>query len=594
MKMLLLLYLIPFITLAQNELGVNLVNDGAFVNIVNQTNRYNNATGFDENGWPTSDFSLVVMDGRPVAEWTGNIDDPEGYRIDYSGVYKCSFEGDAELSVSGTAVSLQNIEYNASENVTYFEIVVGGYPDANHGLVFLNFAKTKRSAKSMENSGIRNLKIIRPGYDLNTEKIFADEYIALCKTANFTCYRFYNVQNIWNGEPEFPNKTTWENRKKPSDACQVDMTNLNGKKDGWCWEYIVELANILEKDIWINIHMSCDSNYVAELGKFLKNNLNEKINIYVENSNEVWSPTQLTHGPYNKAEADDYGISFDQNYARRTVELSNWFANIFGGNEINNRIRLILAGQHAYNGRSDIHLNYINDTFGQPKDYVYATSTALYFNTINPNSDDLDEINDGMFEEINKQKDDNSSNLYRLNHINKAKDWDLVGGCTSYEGGPHVPAGGSLENLGNLINSHRTEKMGDVLKYNYKEAWSEIGGGLAMHFTLSSAYTRFGCWGLTDDYTKPNRNFKMQAIRELLDTHFDVEKNEEKYIIYPNPSNDYLYFNSEINSEIIIYDILGNVVIKHFITDNKINISELDNNIYLIKINNKIYRFIKL
>jgi hypothetical protein len=36
-----------------------------------------------------------------------------------------------------------------------------------------------------------------------------------------------------------------------------------------------------------------------------------------------------------------------------------------------------------------------------------------------------------------------------------------------------------------------------------------------MHFTLSSAYTRYGCFGLTDDILKPERNFKYAALREV-------------------------------------------------------------------------------
>lgn len=585
--------LIPKAMHSQVNLGVNVVNDGAFVNIVNQTNRYNNATGFDSNGWPTSNFSLVVLDGRPVAEWSGSIDDPEEYRVDYSGVYKGSFEGMADLSVSGTAVSLNNINYNSSTNITSFELNLGGYGDNNHGFVVLTFNNTKRTANSSANSGISKLKINRPGYDLENNQIFTNEYISLCKAADFNCYRFYNVQNIWEGEPKYPAKSIWQNRKLPEDASQIDMSKLNGKKDGWCWEYIVALANILNRDIWINIHISCDSNYVAELGKFLNDKLNKSINIYVENSNEVWSPTQLTHGPYNKAEADFYKINFNQNYARRCVELSNWFANIFGKNEINKRIRIILAGQQAYNGRSDLHLNYIKNTFGEPKEFIYATSTALYFNTSKPKSNDINEINEGMLSEINNQIEIDTLPTYRQNHIKKAKDWGLVGGCTSYEGGPHVPASGGLDNLANLINSHRTEKMGEVLKYNYKEAWNDLGGGLAMQFTLASAYNRYGCWGLTDDYTNPERNYKMKAMRELLSKSSEVNIKNNLLNIYPNPANDVIYFNFVINSDVIIYDLLGNIVLKEFVSSSYYNISILKNGIYLLKVQDKIFKIVK-
>ena len=496
------------------KFGVNIDEQGAFINIVNHTARYSKAVGYDSLGWPLSDFELVLMDNRPVAEWSGAIDDPEEYRIDCSGIYKSSFIGQADISLYGSGASIVNKAYNQETNITTFEIVIPGPPGDGHGFVYLTFRNTRRAPADTLNSGITNLKVMRPGYELNTGKTFTDEFINLCKAADFACYRFYTVQNIWDGEPVFPEVTVWGKRKKPEDASQQPMASLNGKLEGWSWEYIIELANILDKDIWVCIHMSCDSNYVLSLASMLKEKLNSGINIYIENSNEVWSPTQAAHGPYNKAQADYYKISFDENYARRTVELSGLFAQVFGEEEINHGIRVILAGQHAYNGRSDLHLNYINKNFGAPKNYIYATSTALYFGSTKQNGS-VDEVLAGMDEDINSQIIDEKKSTYRKNHIEKAAKWELTGGCTSYEGGPHLPAGGGQQNLGNQINAHRVVQMKDIIINNFKEGWFDIGGGLALFFTLQSGYNRYGCWGLTDDYTNPDRNYKMQAAREL-------------------------------------------------------------------------------
>lgn len=496
------------------KFGVNIDEQGAFINIVNHTARYSKAVGYDSLGWPLSDFELVLMDNRPVAEWSGTIDDPEEYRIDYSGIYKSSFIGQADISLYGSSATIVNTAYNPETNITAFELVIPGPPGDGHGFVYLTFKNTRRTMADTLNSGISSLKVLRPGYELNSSKTFTDEFISLCRAADFACYRFYTVQNIWDGEPVFPKVTEWENRKKPSDASQQPMAALNGKRDGWSWEYIIELANILDKDIWVCIHMSCDSNYVLSLARMLMEELNPGINIYVENSNEVWSPTQATHGPYNKAQADYNKISFDENYARRTVELSGLFSQVFGKEEINKRIRVILAGQHAYNGRSDLHLNFINKYFGAPKEYIYATSTALYFVSTKPNST-VDDILAGIDEDITSQINDDKKSTYRENHIAKAAKWELAGGSTSYEGGPHLPSGGGQQNLANQINAHRDEKMKDVIVRNFREGWFDLGGGLALFFTLQSGYNRYGCWGLTDDYTNPGRNYKMQAAGEL-------------------------------------------------------------------------------
>jgi hypothetical protein len=518
------------------SLGVNLDDNGAFVNIMNHTNRFSGAKGYDNAGFPTSDFDLVLMDARPVAEWSQAIDDPERYRVDVSGRYKGWCEGKADITVSGTAVSIENLLYDAVSNTTVFDIVVGGYPNANHGLVFMQWRNTRRTAQDTVGSGIKNIKIHRPGYELDTKKIFTDEYIRLCKAADFSCYRFYNVQNIWDGEPAFPAITSWQQRKLPTDVTQRPFT---GKRDGWCWEYIIELANILQKDIWINIHISCDKDYIINLANLLKSSLHPNCRIYIENSNEVWSPTQATHGPYNNAQAQNKGISFDENYARRSVELSQWFAEVFGKEAIHTKIRCILAGQHGYHGRSDNHLRYIDRTFGPPKHYIYATSTALYFNAALPHSS-AESVNNGMMNDITTQIENSNSAAYRNNHINKAREWELPGGCTSYEGGPHVPAGGGTANLGNAIQAHRTERMKNILEYNYNEGWKNLDGGLAMYFTLVSGYNRYGCWGLTDDYTKPERNYKMQAMRSIIGQLSSIQDYSNSAIftpiIYPNPT----------------------------------------------------------
>jgi len=507
------------------NLGVNIDAEGAFINMVNHENRFSNASSFDEYGWPETDFDYLMMDSRPAREWADGIDDPEEYRIDYSGVYKCSFKGYADITIWGSGASILNKNYNSAQNTTFFEINIPGPFEKGDGIVGLGFQNTRRSEKGVTNSGISDLKIYRPDYDLDTKKIFTDEYINLCKSANFACYRYYTVQNIWEGEPLFPEKKEWKDRKTPMDASQVPMVNTNGKNEAWCYEYIIELSNILKKDIWICIHISADSNYVRELAKMLKSDLDPSINIYIENSNEVWSPTQLTHGPYNQAQAEAYSIGFNENYARRTVELSNIFAEVFGSDKINKRIRVILSGQQAYAGRSDLHLDYINKNIGEPRDYIYATSTTLYFGTDNSNGN-IVAINDGMIKQIDAQINDYELNTNRMKHIDKAKSYNLIGGVTSYEGGPHYPAGGSLNNLDNGILSHRTEKMKEILIKNYGEGWFDIGGGLAMQFTLSGGYSRYGCWGLTDDFKKPDRNYKMAAIRELIGEWVDENESE--------------------------------------------------------------------
>lgn len=186
--------------------------------------------------------------------------------------------------------------------------------------------------------------------------------------------------------------------------------------------------------------MSADSDYVIQLATMLKNQLDPSINIYVENSNEVWSPTFMTYGAYNAADAQARGIGFDQNYARRTIELSQLFASVFGADQTNKRIRVVLGSQQGYSGRSDAHIQYIRSQYGEPKNYIYALSPSLYFGSKKADATQAVEIAKGMKDDIVDMINISSSPFYRDNHFKRARDLELVGGCASYEGGPGVPS----------------------------------------------------------------------------------------------------------------------------------------------------------
>ena len=129
--------------------------------------------------------------------------------------------------------------------------------------------------------------------------------------------------------------------------------------------------------------------------------------------------------------------------------------------------------------------------------------------------------------------------------------------------------------------------MKDIIKYNYIDGWYDLGGGLSMYFTLSSAYSRYGCWGLTEDYTKPDRNFKMQGAREVLkeleeSTNIEIAKNN---IISPNPADEYFSFSNDsyIGKKYIIYDVKGKEV-DEGITKNINSLKNLKSEIYFIKV----------
>jgi hypothetical protein len=512
------------------QLGVNIglgERGGTFVDLVKENYRWQEPVTFDAAGWPSCD-TLYVADYRPVAEWSGTIDDPEEYRVDMSGTYKCSFNGQANVN-AWTGGSVQNKTYNSSTNTTTFDLVVPGPPGSGDWFLMLDFSSTRRTSSSSTDTGFTNFKMIRPGYAADTTQTFTNEFIECVKSAYFGFIRYKDFTCADGADPVYPETTEWSDRKLTTDASQVPLPAI-GKTQGAAWEYVIELANLTGKDVWVNPVVSASTDYVTQLATMLKNNLDPSIKIYVESSNEVWNsayPFSMQRD-WNLAQADALGIDEQANHARRTVELSQIFASVFGESVINDRVRVMLCS-HAPMLKWWVEtymIPYINSEFGLPGDYIYGLGCQLYFGAPDekPDNRTIDELLDECIDDINGQMDETSGNESgRMQWVAKAAEWGLSGGFCSYEGGYHTPCCGVMDNLDNKILMHRVPRGAEVLKYNYDEGFFALGGNLATQFTMTSAYTRYGCWGLTDDVNYPERNYKFQAVRELTNMRGDFD-----------------------------------------------------------------------
>jgi len=500
---------------------------GTFVNQVAEGYRWHNTVDgaeltsgeVDTDGWPTIDCKYI-KDWRPVAEWAGDIDDPEVYRCDMSGTYKCSFTGQATLTREEGDFTILNQIYDSGFNTTTFDLVVDP-PGPHHGLIVLTFTDTRRTSGSPTNTGITNFKMTRPGYAHDTAQIFTDAFINCLTSANFSTIRFMDFTHTNNREPDYPDLTEWSERKLTTDASQGPIPPL-GKLGGAAWEYVIELGNLADMDIWINVPVSASTDYVTQLATLIKNNLNSHLNIYVESSNEVWNGI-FNQQAWNLAQANALGIGEHENHARRTVELAQIFESVFSAGSLNNRVRVMLCS-HAPMLKWWVEpmLQYINSNFGAPSNYIYAIARQTYFGGAAAHGgrrysrytiqDLLQAAHDDITNQISETDGDEAG---RLQWVEKAAAWNLVGGACSYEGGPDY-GGGDTINIANRISCNRDPGMATEFKYNLDEAFFALGGNLAMQFTLTSSYCRYGCWGLTDDVTNPDRNYKFQAARELI------------------------------------------------------------------------------
>lgn len=495
----------------------------------------------DANGNPTTDARTVFFDVRPFGAWWGydQANCPlcaDGTFIpDVSGTYKLSFNGQARLQAAEGTVNVSNQQYDPARNLTTADVLVS----KGEGLLAMQFVDTKRSAASATNTGITNVKLIRPGFPADGSMTFNPDFMEALDP--FSTLRFMNWVGGNNINPPYgaaDNTLEWAERNKP--------TNLQPSGEGVAWEYVVELANRTKKDIWINIPIHASNDYILNLAKFMRRNLHSSGRIYLESSNEVWNAS-FAQSTYNKLQAQAEVLANPQsplalnapanstlndqpyndvwqrrNHVQRLVEISQIFANVYGQDEINNKVRVVYAWQIGWwpvGIQYDEALAWVNEVYGAPNKFLYAVGGAAYFNLDalwadgNPNDATEAEI----VAALRHNSDESAKHRAALTAV--ADTYGLKN--VMYEGGPDT-AGvlqwfRSTQLLERINAVHRSDAMRELILHDMYDNWFNdpaIRGDMFMFFTIQSAYSRWGQWGLTetiDNLQTP----KFQAIYEL-------------------------------------------------------------------------------
>jgi hypothetical protein len=469
----------------------------------------------DTSGWPTADCQTVFFDIRPFPAWNPPIDDPDKFQPDWSGTYKLALTGQATVRIVEGNNKVANQKYEPATNTTTADVVVS----PGSGLLVVSFSNTKRTAASPAGSGFTHLKLIRPGYPADTKQVFTTEFLAALKP--FAALRYMDVLET-NHNPGYYGDSghhalEWKDRRLPTDATQQSTAN----KYGLAWETIVELANETGKDAWINIPIAATDDYVKQLALFLKKGLNPNIKIYVEHSNEVWNfgfPQHIYNklaaidevkagsSPLNNDGSTDQEVWTHRRHAKRLHDISETFKQVFGVGAMMSRIRPIYA---SWLISPDPHykdvLKWAESTYGPPKNYFYGMAGAAYYNAEKASTAASPEA---ILAVMRKNSDENSMFHKQLKAI--ADGYGLK--YTQYEVGPDN-GGGKTENVANRIRANRLPAIKDLVLYDATK-WFAMDGDMYMYFAAPGGYSRYGCWGLSEDIRQLNTP-KWQAIYEL-------------------------------------------------------------------------------
>jgi hypothetical protein len=441
----------------------------------------------DSNGCPEQDAGCVIISGLPHM----------------GGTYRFSCKGRTQITPIASDATVTNVHYDEGDDDTKADIVVGQTATQ----LMLSFTHTT--------GGIANIKLIRPGYAATTKQVFTNEFLNALQP--FTVLRFMDFSNT-NGSTTL----SWEDR-----PLTADEQYTSGK--GGPWEDAILLANLTHKDIWANIPEEADDNYIRKMAQLFKAKLNPGRVVYLENSNEVWN-SSFPQFSENQQQAEveakdpksslrvDTGVQFDdpnnkwywgtKRVAERLIKISKIWQSVYGATALNKTIRPVLASQISYPFLIKLQVGYIAKVYGPPNQFIYAIAGAPYFGlddqTINNANDTVDDVIGSLRKAV-----DVDTNNTDLPFIAIAKQYDVK--CLAYEGGPDI--GQRDQSVDAKIAANRDPRMTDLL-VDYLNGWYGDGGGLFMYFDLTSAYNKWGCWGLMDDIAQPTA--KTKAIVKVI------------------------------------------------------------------------------
>jgi hypothetical protein len=498
------------------QVGINLdgVSDYAaespFVDAMKQSRHWGSAaTPWDQAatvdtlGWPTQDAGVVILCCITAANGVSLL----------SGTYTLSFTGQATLAltVGGTGTILDQ-SYDAAKNVTVSHVLIPR--TTSSGIIAISFTNTKRLPTDSPGTGVTGVHFMRPHTAPNgtswwhaAGQVYTDPFLKLL--AQFPVIRTMGWEST-NGNTV----SSWFGRTLPNDATQQTA-------NGVAWEYVILLANTLQKDVWINVPAEANAAYVQNLAKLFYADLNPSLHLYIEYSNEVWNYS-FPQAAWNQSAAEaevaanpasplawQCATFADCQYvwgARRVGEqianIAKMFQGVYGNRA--NMLRPIYATQVGQTYYLSLVLPMIQQYWGAPSSLLYGVAEAPYWSGDN-SVDNLTAV-----QELAAA----AANLATLKAPEQGfATWARYYGLQSvtYEGGPGMSGTASLAAK---LWANRSAAMGTQVTKAVTGAAAE-GVSLYMYFDDAGTYGQYGMWGATEnvfDLATP----KMKALQGLL------------------------------------------------------------------------------
>lgn len=452
-----------------------------------------------------------------------------------TGQYTVLYDGEGKFSYGGAATLLSS---EASHD----------FIDVRHrgtGII-MNLEATNRQ------NPLRNVRVIPPG------GICGDDVFSYC-TGNEDCQEAQcNEYTRMPAPPMFDpyflksldgyravRFSNWMEANKIVQTSWDDRPTMNDARwstpKGVPVEIMVDLANLLDADPWFVFPVTVNDEYLEEFARFVVEELEPDLSVYVEYGNEVWNRRfESTRWVLKQALAEWPGDKDGRTklmswYGRRSVELCQTWKAVWTTDK--DRIRCVVSAQAAAPLTAESALEcpywdggpcysrgidtlaiapYFGGYIGSKKNLSVLEEMAespegidLLFREINSGGVVANSPEGGALEEALRNMKAYSSIASRYNLR-----------LAAYEGGQHIVGRGKTKRndaINNLfIGANRNPRMHTAYT-KYLGYWRTIGGELFMHYYNLGMYTLHGSWGATefqDELESPKREALFDFIRE--------------------------------------------------------------------------------
>lgn len=418
----------PRLDMGANINNINYYSDLWFVNLMWHADRWR-VTGYNYEDLPldVNGYPLQVPVTMPDSGTINKFETPVTNRGDENSEWVMLWDGTGNVRVTGRGQSISN-----TSNRRVFRLT--GTPGGG------NFLWAVIDSSDV-NDHVRNIRIL----PLDRENNWQDNPWNMEKVNAFAAYSTLRFMGM--GATNGHGATTWESRKTPTYYTMIgedwsDGSHGGGTKRvhfGPSYELMIDLCNRLDANMWICIPHKVDDNYMTQMARLVRDNLNDNLTCYVEYSNEVWnwgfsqSSWNVDNTP--KEESSD---NFPEQYAYHVKRVIETWDPVWSATGERDRLTIVAGVQKNWVDVAQRVTARVVDYYGLELD---AVSPSGYFGLNDSARSTLAAIG------ASATADDVMDQVSVVRDTNEAADWNEIiehaqaRGVTSfpvYEGGQHL------------------------------------------------------------------------------------------------------------------------------------------------------------